>query len=115
MPLGNPVTAGDKAGMDNYEPPHRLRWPRALVRSVGYPLLAAVLYLLSSGPMYWLLMWRSDAVNRWYGRVYAPVDWMVYRMEPGSFLTLYLAWWYTLPGGADDRFKRDYLAPDNAP
>ena len=84
--------------------PHQMRWPGVVVRLVGYAALAVVLYVLSIGPIYYVLAWRSERLNRMLDGAYAPFTWLNYNTNLS--MSGYYEWWYYLPGGAAERFKR---------
>ena len=89
--------------------PHQMRWPRVVARVVGYPMLAVVLYVLSVGPVQWLLAARSDALDRFVDRIYEPLLQISPQTEVRRSLDAYMTWWWILPGGGYERSQAKWL------
>jgi hypothetical protein len=85
--------------------PHQMRWPRVAARVAGYTILAVVLYVLSIGPVTWLLWWRSPTVDSWINNTYAPLFSAADRLGIKRPMDRYELWWGRLPGGSYERLS----------
>jgi hypothetical protein len=88
-----------------------MHWPGIVLRVIGYPILAAVLYFLGLAPVGYLLSARAPALDRALNVCGRPVEWMFEGIPSIGPLFIYYVWWYRLPGGPEDRVKAGYVYP----
>ena len=91
--------------------PHTMRWPRVFARLAGAMALALALYVLSPGPLGYVLFGRSKELDGAVARFYTPLRWLDERTGLLRTLERYYQWWYRLPGGAADRSKSRLANP----
>lgn len=94
---------GKLRGLMDDDAPHRMRWSRVFARVGGYTLVAVVLYVLSIGPASYLLLDRSERLERAVIQFYAPIDWLYLHLDLMDAVIQYQLWWCELPGGPADR------------
>lgn len=87
--------AANSRDMDE-DAPFAIRWPRVCARLAGLIVLLPVLYVLSFGPVAYLLYARSSKIDQAINRLYQPVAIVADRTNNVGFFGLvssYLQWW----------------------